>query len=339
MKNIFDISRPKFIVTTPELLIKLQEWVPDIDPDRIILFDAQQPESCASVGRPPHDIKSKNTIKSLRSHGQRDWRKLQTTEAMKETPAAFFLTSGTTGCPKLAVLSHYSMVAHFSQIHQDVPYDVIRLGCLPLFHMFGGAWALALTIRHGQPMYIMPRFILETYLEHVERYKITESYVAPPIVLRLNELGPTVQSQLASLRFVGVGGAPITAGAMRSFRSMLHKDATLSGVYGATEIGTVCMLQYGEDDDSGCVGRPLPGVKISLRLSEARREPPNSQREGLEVLGEVVVAAESHMMRYRESSQNRDVDVQWYRTGDLGCLEDGKLYIIGKAKDIMKVNG
>jgi acyl-CoA synthetase (AMP-forming)/AMP-acid ligase II len=205
--------------------------------------------------------------------------------------------------------------------------------------MFGGAWALALTIRHGQPMYIMSKFEVGKYLEYTDRYKPTESFLAPPIVTRLLELDPASHSRLASLRFVGVGGAPITCAVMRAFRSVLHRDATLSGVYGATEVGTVCMLRYGEEDITGCVGRPLPGVRIELRQPVTHDGSSSARCEEANAPGEVVISAQSRMMNYRGSIENGGIDVEWYRTGDLGRLENGKLYIVGKAKEIMKVNG
>ncbi|KAK9419645.1 hypothetical protein SUNI508_07131 [Seiridium unicorne] len=334
--EIFELARPRFVVTTVDLLVKLQEWVPHIDLARVIILDTHQPTASGSeaTGEVAGPAKS---VSSLLCHGEKDWKRLEGEDVVKTNPASCFLTSGTTGCPKLAVLSHYSMVAHFSQIHQEVPYDVVRLGCLPLFHMFGGAWAMALTIRHGEPMYIMSKFEMEKYLEYAAKYKPTESFLAPPIVARLLELEPSSHSRLASLRFVGVGGAPITAETMRAFRSMLHNDATLSGVYGATEVGTVVMLQYGEEDTSGSVGRPLPGVTIALRPPQDASS--STCCEDANATGEVVISAQSHMMKYRNSAENINVNVEWYRTGDLGRLEGGKLYIVGKAKDIMKVNG
>lgn len=336
MENVFYLSQPRFIVTSNELLPKLQEWVTDVDLSRIILLDVHQSQSLG-LGPPNQAPVSSISVRSMLRHGELDWMRLAGEKEVKETPAAYFLTSGTTGCPKLAVLSHYSMVAHFSQIHQEVPYEVVRLGCLPLFHMFGGAWALALTVRHGQPLYIMPRFVIDNFLKYTDMYTITETLLAPPIVTRLVELGSYTAAPLKSLRFVGVGGAPITAAAMRTFKSALHEEATLSGIYGATEVGTVCMLRYGDEDYHGCVGKPLPGVRICIRQHQKRDAASEPSHE--DGIGEIVVSAQSHMIQYRSNTDDCDVDVDRYRTGDLGCVKEGRLYIMGKAKDIMKVNG
>ncbi|KAH6644905.1 hypothetical protein BKA67DRAFT_541903 [Truncatella angustata] len=339
MTNIVHLAQPRFIITTSDLLASLQNWIPNIELDRIILFDSQQPGELR--GRATRaEIGSLKPICSLLCHGERDWKRIRDEEQAKKTPASYFLTSGTTGCPKLALLSHYSMVAHFSQIHQEVPYDVVRLACLPLFHIFGSAWALALTIRHGEPLYVMPKFDMGKYLEYVSEYNITESFLAPPVVARIKQLDSSLtRSRLASLRFVGVGGAPITAGHMHEFKSMLHDDATLSGVYGATELGTACMFRYGENDESGAVGRPLPGVKVDIRRVVPDDGCPRTLVERPIAEGEVVVSAASHMMGYKNSAESPHTDVEWYRTGDLGYMRDGKLYISGRAKEIMKVNG
>lgn len=309
--------------------------MPDIELDHVIILDTHQPLSPNIEAASPEETTSRS-LNSMLSCGEADWKRVMA-EDVKGTPAAYFLTSGTTGPPKLAVLSHYSMVAHFCQIHQEVPYDVVRLGCLPLFHMFGGAWALALTVRHGQPIYIMPRFAMDNYLEYIEKYNVTESCLAPPVVMRLIGLESDAATRLNSLRFVGVGGAPITAAAMRTFRATLHKDATLSGIYGATEIGTVCMLRYEDKDDLGCVGRPLPGVRIALQRLQANDETCESDHG--DDTGEIVVSASSHMMGYRDSAEKSTIGLEWYSTGDLGRVKDGRLYIMGKTKDIMKVNG
>ncbi|ETS74508.1 hypothetical protein PFICI_14374 [Pestalotiopsis fici W106-1] len=336
--NIFDIARPTFVITTSDLLINLQKWVPGISLDQVLIFDNLMSPRCH--GSAPNSGPGQTSLDpSLLSHGERDWKRLHTEEQMRKTPASYFLTSGTTGCPKLATLSHYSMVSHFIQIHQEVPYDVVRLCCLPLFHIFGSAWVMALTIRHGQPVYVMPRFAMDKYLEYVENFQITESCLAPPIVEQLNNLDPPPKSQLASLRFVTVGGAPITAATMCTFRSMLHDAATLSGCYGATEMGTISMFRYGEEVDYGSVGRPLPGAKIDLRPIEARQIGLTKGSAGTEAWSEIVVSVPSHMERYHGEFDNSSVNVQWYRTGDLGRMDKDKLYIVGKAKDIMKVNG
>ncbi|KAF3011366.1 hypothetical protein E8E14_008488 [Neopestalotiopsis sp. 37M] len=336
--NIFDIARPRFVITTSDLLLNLQKWVPDISLDNVLIFD--DPMSPRSHdGRPDLNCGRGSIDASLLSHGERDWKRIHTEDEARKTPASYFLTSGTTGCPKLATLSHYSMVSHFKQIHQDVPYEATRLCCLPLFHIFGSAWAMALTIRHGQPVYIMPRFVMDKYLEYVEKFQITESCLAPPIVEKLNNLDPSPKIQLASLRFVAVGGAPITAATMCTFRSMLHDAATLSGCYGATEMGTISMFRYGEQVDYGSVGRPLPGAKIELRPIEANHLGTAKDHADPETWTEIVVSVPSHMERYHGEPENSRVNVQWYRTGDLGRMENGKLYIVGKVKDIMKVNG
>ncbi|KAK6206611.1 hypothetical protein LQW54_007563 [Pestalotiopsis sp. IQ-011] len=337
--NVFNIARPRFVITTSGLLPRLQEWVSYVNLDHVLIFDdLMSPRSHRSfMIAPGHSRRSPEA--SLLSHGESGWKKLHSEAAMKNTPASYFLTSGTTGCPKLATLSHYSMVSHFSQIHQEVPYDVRRLSCLPLFHIFGSAWVVALTIRHGQPVYVMPRFVMDKYLKHVEDFQITESCLAPPIVEQLNNLDLSPKDRLASLRYVTVGGAPITAATMCTFRSLLHGDATLSGCYGATEIGTVSLFRYGEEDYTGSVGRPLPSVNIELRPIESHDVEPTRGSTETEPWTEIVVSVPSHMERYQHEAEDARVNVQWYRTGDLGRMENGKLYIVGKVKDIMKVNG
>ncbi|KAI1881397.1 hypothetical protein JX265_000223 [Neoarthrinium moseri] len=342
LANIMALSQPRFIITTEELLAQLREWTP-VASDQVIIFDSES-LSKKSHRVPILDDPSLRPFRTLMDHGEEDWPEIRSEHEVKATPASYFLTSGTTGCPKLATLSHYSMVAHFSMIHQQVPYAPVRLSCLPLFHMFGGAWALANTIRHGQPMYIMSnaaKFDVNRYVAYIAKYGATETSMAPPIVAQLNSLedSSALRDGLKTLRWIGVGGAPITAETLAKFKTRLPPDATLSGVYGATELGTIVMFRYGEQDTTGSVGRPAPGVHIQIRKPAKDGSTATTCGEPANASGEIFISAESRMIGYRGTSESSKVDVDWYCTGDLGRMENGKLYITGKAKDIMKVNG
>ncbi|KAH8682545.1 hypothetical protein BX600DRAFT_492564 [Xylariales sp. PMI_506] len=342
LEHLLRLCAPKFIITSEEARPKIMECEPPVYPENIITFDLdgicqqrQQGQETDGAEEDSDEESSDAKLSSFLCYGEAEWRSFRGEIPVKSTPAAYFSTSGTSGLPKLAVLSHYAMVALFQQVHQRVDYDVVRLAALPLFHQFGSAWALALTIRHGQPTYVMSRYRFDDFVRHIRDYRITETFMSPPVVKQMLDSRKAgdplaLRSALKSIRYIGVGGAPITAKTLVAFRALLHEDATLSGVWGTTEIGAVTMLPYGEEDISGSVGRPLGAVRVKVR-QESEDEPADAP-------GEILISSPAVMMGYKDTPVPEE-ELKWYPTGDKGQIVDGKLYIIGRYKEIIKTKG
>ena len=101
---------------------------------------------------------------------------------------------------------------------------------LPAYHSFGDFWNHLFPLRYGQPLYILPRFDLADFIAAVERFCITETYLVPIAVQMLTQAGraannPRVRESLASLRYIGVSGAPVDAASLQRCEEVLHQDA------------------------------------------------------------------------------------------------------------------
>jgi acyl-CoA synthetase (AMP-forming)/AMP-acid ligase II len=253
--------------------------------------------------------------------------------SLAETPAAMFTTSGTGGLPKGALISHHAIVMHHLSILYQVPYDASRLMSLPMFHLFGALFTHIFPIRYGQPLYILPKFDVEQYVRTIYIYRITETYMVPAMVQALNRCSDLALSEfLTSLRYVGVAGAAIDADSVRHFQEKLHQHAQISQLWGMTEMGIAFQIRYGERDDTGSIGRLLPNYEIKLLDTEGRIVTADNHP------GELYIRGPGALIRYRGMFDCKEAD-GWFRTGDIMSVRGGKFYIVGRAKELIKVRG
>ncbi|KAK6836252.1 hypothetical protein PG987_006747 [Apiospora arundinis] len=299
---------------------------------RIFLLDDLATPLDIICGRLNNEYKPRNEetskFSSLLRHGESDWLTLDSEAAVKTTPALFYPTSGTSGLPKLAMLSHHNLIMQHRSIFQPPPYDAVRVLSLPCFHMFGAAWLMANPLRYGEPAYIMPRFQLETFVKNLARFGATEAYLTPPIVHMLNKSSLPVRELFRTVRWVSVGGAPIDAAALRQFqKAFLQPGATLSQCWGMTEIGTACFFAYGDDDvDLGSIKLVDPQTDCEVAAED-------------QVPAEAFVRSENIMMGYKGTPSPQEEGSTWFPTGDLVEVRNGKVYIVGRTKELIKTKG
>lgn len=124
-------------------------------PDRRIFFFGAQ----NGIAAPQHF-----TWRTLLEHGEEDWVRFDDLHTSKNTTAFLMFSSGTTGLPKAAQLSHYDLVAQHTLVHENPQhpedYPVSRICCLPFFHAATAPYKHTTTLRSGKPSYVMRRFHL-----------------------------------------------------------------------------------------------------------------------------------------------------------------------------------
>ena len=219
----------------------------------------------------------------LLQYGESDWNRFDDEITAKQTIAGLFTTSGTTGLPKMAARSHYSLVAENFAIHDSQPHQVRcyhtmfissladhpyyqsrRLATLPFFHAFGSALVLVDALRHGCPTYIMRRFQQRQFLDAVERFNITETAMVPPLLLGMLSYSPQDQAKLGRLETVHCAGSPLDLTVQAHASKLFAPAARIVQVWGMTECGWISTFKYPEDDATGSVGRLLPGFEARL---------------------------------------------------------------------------
>ena len=241
-----------------------------------------------------------------------------------EAIALLAYTSGTTGRPKGALLSHANLHATAEALRlawRWTPEDRL-VHALPLFHMHGLGVALHGTLQAGAAALLLPRFEPGEVLEAVERFGATLFFGVPTMLHRLVEHPQA--AQLARLRLLVSGSAALDA-ELHARLAARTGQATLER-YGMTETGMLVSNPVDGPRQPGSVGFPLPGVELRLGASGE-----------IEVRGPNVFAG--YLDRPEANAEAFSGD-GWFRTGDLGALDaDGRLRINGRAKELVISGG
>ncbi|MFR9727580.1 long-chain-fatty-acid--CoA ligase [Saccharopolyspora sp. MS10] len=256
-----------------------------------------------------------------------------------DDPAVIFYTSGTTGRPKGAVLTHLNLVLN-ATVNAFDANDTRRedrvLGCLPLFHVFGQTVSLNTTFRAGATLVLQPRFDPAEALRLIRDQRITQLNGVPTMYIRMLEAAG--DEELPSLRLCISGGAALPVAVLERFQRRF--GAPIHEGYGLSETSpTATVNQPAFGLRAGTVGHPLWGIDVEIA------EP--SVEDRVELLppgevGEVVVRGHNVFAGYLDDPAATAAAVVdgWFRTGDLGVKDDdGFLSIVDRKKDLIIRNG
>ncbi|KAJ5945747.1 hypothetical protein N7454_002586 [Penicillium verhagenii] len=347
LEHIVSLAEPKFIFTTSDALPMVQEVsaTRGIRQERICVIDNSAVDHCAQLflsyelGYPGKDALAMQSLEStylhfprLLSYGESNWMIFTSPGEAQNTPAAMFSTSGTGGLPKAAILSHHAIVSHHRSIQYDVPFPVSRLMSLPMFHLFGALWTHLFPVRYGHPLFVLPRFEINSFLTAIHRYQISETYLVPAIVNSINRSTLPIASYLSSLRYVGVAGAPIDAQSMGRFQSLLHSQAYACQLWGMTEVGVIFQCRYGQQNNHGSIGTQLAGYEVRLIDQEGRIVQADDRPAELYVRGPGLLTSYKGRTDAKEAGG-------WFRTGDVAYVKHGYYFIVGRTKELIKVRG
>ncbi len=260
-----------------------------------------------------------------------------------EDPAAILYTSGTTGFPKGAVLSHYNMLAAIrgNIIEQHIVPENTFLGVGPLFHVAPLHILLAILYR-GCTCLILPQFDPNTVLETIQRERVSNIFLVPATLKALLDFPDFAGYDLSSLSTVTYGGSPTPRKLL--LRALKSLGPVLLQVYGSTETGLTTVLDKnhhmttepnGEHKYIHTCGREI--VDFMVRTVDERGNDTAPGRPG-----EILVRGGSVLRGYWgkfEETQKALVD-GWYHTGDVGILDDMRfLTILDRKKDVIISGG
>jgi 4-coumarate--CoA ligase len=259
MRHHIRTAEAKFFVVEPELLDVVAEGAAaeGIPQDHIFIFNTR--------GQPvPEGYRS---WEWLLQHGGEDWERITDLETLRTTDVARLTTSGTTGLPKTACQSHYNATSYHTLMiarqHDSMPWEPRDISPLPMFHVATVPGIHASPFRSGHKIWIMKRFELEPFLANVEKHKITNLIMVPPLVIAIINSPLARKYSMKSIRAAIVGAAPLDAGSQTRFRRLLAPDATFTQVWGMTETTSVVTLfPYPEADDTGSVGKLLTNTDM-----------------------------------------------------------------------------
>lgn len=252
-----------------------------------------------------------------------------------EDLAVLLYTSGTSGRPKGAMLSHRALLANLDQAARiDPPVvvaDDVVLLVLPLFHIYGLNAALGMVVRQAATGVLVERFDPVETLADIRRHRVTCIVGAPPMYIAWAML-PDAGDAFATLRLALSGAAPLPS-------EVLHRvfDATGHHVfegYGLTETAPVLTSTLVSGvAKAGSVGRPLPGVELRL-LDDDGRETEEGDP------GEIVVRGPNLFSGYWPDGAGGPDAEGWFATGDIAYGDaDGDLHLVDRRRELVLVSG
>jgi long-chain acyl-CoA synthetase len=252
-----------------------------------------------------------------------------------EDVAVCLYTSGTTGRPKGALLSHRNLIANLESFRLvlRVTEEDVFLATLPLFHAYGATVLLLEPLSIGATVVVEPRFAPDVVLRAIAQHRVT-LFAGVPSMYAVLAGTPRPSADLSSWRLCISGGAPLPIDVAEAFEA--RYGLPIYEGYGPTECAPVLTVNppFGKRK-LGSVGPPIPQVELRI-LDDGGNPLPSGS------VGEIVARGPNVMLGYL----NRPVETAavlrdgWYHTGDLGCMdEDGYCYIVDRKMDLILVGG
>lgn len=255
--------------------------------------------------------------------------------------AVLVFTAGTAGAPKAAMLSHGNLRANLEQIQRHperrILAEDVSLGVLPLFHIFGLNVVLGLSLYAGASVVLVERFEPLSALETIAKHAVSVVAGAPPMYTAWLGLAPSGEtaSYMTTVRLCVSGAAPLPPEAVGAFEQ--RYGPVIREGYGLTEASpTVASSVLAGPPKPGSIGVPLPGVEVRLVDGEGDDalvgDPGEIWVRGPNVFG-------GYWMNPEATAAALTPD-GWLRTGDIAVADDdGYLFIVDRAKDVILVSG
>jgi long-chain acyl-CoA synthetase len=258
-----------------------------------------------------------------------------------EDLAVLGYTSGTSGVPRGAMLSHRALLANVDQCANLRPAPVTAgdrvLLALPLFHVYGLGPGLLQVAGAGATAVLLERFDADAALRAAREHRVTTMVGVPPMYQALLAQ-PTERlgEDLSTVRLFTSGAAPLAAGVLDGMRQAIGLPVYEG--YGLTETGPVLTSTLvGGNAKAGSVGQPLPGVELRLVDSDGRVLDLDEDEPGT---GLVAAKGANLFSGYWPDGAHGPDGEGWFRTGDVGYLDsDGDLHLVDRAGDLIIVNG
>src|SRR5512139_2612269 len=213
--------------------------------------------------------------------------------------AVLLYTSGTTGSPKGAELTHFQLYMNCTVAGELFEFreEDIGVAVLPLFHVFGLSSVLNISVRYRGTIVLVPRFEMEPVLDAIERHRCTIFTGVPTMYFALLQAG-TSGRDLSSLRVGVSGGAAIPGEVIRSFEEKFPGVVVLEG-YGLSESASTTTFNISAEQRKVLsIGKPIWGVETRIVDDHDRPLPP-----GREHVGEIVVRGHNVMKGYYKNPE------------------------------------
>ena len=251
-----------------------------------------------------------------------------------DDPAAILYTSGTTGKPKGAVLTHGNLVSNAAATVDCVGSRAghRHLLCLPLSHCFGQNFIMNAALTSMGTLVLERRYNLEATLVDVRRHEVSHFYAVPTIYVYL--LDSEVQREdLGGIQFFFSAAATMPREVAQRWGERF--GAAIYEGYGLTETSPLSTYNHMVEHRPGSVGTPIEGVELRI-IDEHGDTRPSGE------WGEICIKGPNVMAGYfgREQETREVLREGWFKTGDIGYRdEDGYYYLVDRMKDMINCAG
>ncbi len=264
-------------------------------------------------------------------------------EVHPDDVAVQFYTSGTTGLPKGAMISHRAMFALVPEANRALRLSDrgVCLVVMPTFHIAGAGWGI-ICLMDGAHSVLLREVDLDAILTAIQHHRVTHAVFVPAVLQMLLALPAVADADFSSLDTILYGASPISEDVL--VKSLETFRCRFLQAYGLTETDGAVVLLAPEDHDVGgpnahrlrVAGLPIPGVELQVVDTGGTECPPGA-------VGEVWIRSPSTMVGYwnmPEATARALTDDGWFRSGDAGYLDaDGYLYIHDRIKDMIISGG
>jgi long-chain acyl-CoA synthetase len=250
-----------------------------------------------------------------------------------EDTAVILYTSGTTGHPKGAELTHGNLISNTDVTRTDIvrahPDDVI-FGGLPLFHVFGQTAALNVAVASGACLTLLPRFDAGHALRIVADHRVTVFEGVPTMYVALLHAPDRADYDTSALRMCISGGAALPVEVLRAFDEAF--GVPLLEGYGLSETSPVASFNHPDREHKpGSIGTSIRDVRMRVVDGDDHEVPQGE-------VGEIVIRGPNVMKGYwqRPEATAEAIRDGWFHTGDLARVDsDGYFYIVDRKKDLI----
>jgi long-chain acyl-CoA synthetase len=292
-------------------------------------FCAEAREGAADAGTELIEVEPESFAELLAAHEPEA--ELADTDA--EDTAVILYTSGTTGKPKGAELTHRNLSRNAeiaSQTTCKIEEGDVVLGSLPLFHSFGQTVSMNASLRVGATLTLLPKFDPGEALEIMQRDRVTHYYGVPTMYGALLHHPERENFDTSALRICITGGAAMPVEVLRGFEEAFGCEL-LEG-YGLSETSPVASSNHpGRPRKPGSIGTPLREVEMKV-VDENDQEVPQGE------VGEIVIRGHNVMKGYwqRPEATAEAMRGGWFHSGDMAKVdEEGYFFIVDRKKDLI----
>jgi long-chain acyl-CoA synthetase len=251
-----------------------------------------------------------------------------------EDTAVVLYTSGTTGTPKGAELTHSNLRENALIVtHKlgEFTEDDALLGALPLFHSFGQTCAMNASVAIGAMITLLPRFDPDKALHIIERDGVTVFEGVPTMYNAMLHCDSAESADTSTLRVCVSGGAAMPAELMRAFEEKF--DCIILEGYGLSETSPVASFNHPDRErKAGSIGTPIEGVEMKV-VDDKGKEVPQGE------VGEIVIRGHNVMKGYwnrPDATEEVMTEDGWFHSGDMARVdEDGYFFIVDRKKDLI----